>query len=166
MRNVSPGMKTVTRRRRMLSVRECITSGGNRTSSTAGTTLSQIFFIPKPPILPLYHVQWQHIDSGHSRVISIHAPIGAQGPRLLRRIHRTEGEAVVDMGDMLLGFGFLLFCLYILYLLFNVLTHVLVLKGCDCVSNVFCIQGHLSVQAALTMNLSHGRCTIPFLNSL
>lgn len=52
-------------------------------------------------------------------------PVGARGPKLLRRIHQT-GETVVDMGDMLLGLGFLLFCLYILYLLFNVLIRVLV----------------------------------------
>ncbi len=38
----------------------------------------------------------------------------------------------------------MLFCLCILYLLFNVLTHhVLVLTGYDCVGKVFCIHEHM-----------------------
>lgn len=43
----------------------------------------------------------------------------------------------MNMGVMLLGLGFLLSCLRILYLIFNVLTHILVLLGCDSASGVF-----------------------------
>ena len=78
---------------------------------------SDIFHTEKshPPPLPCpttTYRQWTQSFYLHS------CPCGAQGPRLLRTIHQTGGEAVVDMGDMLLGLGFLLFCLRTLYLLF------------------------------------------------
>lgn len=38
--------------------------------------------------------------------------IGAHGPRLLKRIHHSGGEAVVDMGDMLLGRVYTILSLY------------------------------------------------------
>ncbi|KAA8591035.1 hypothetical protein FQN60_001978, partial [Etheostoma spectabile] len=46
-------------------------------------------------------------DSEHSRVIAIHALLEDRDPRLLRRIHHTGGDAVVDMapGTIKLGKG-------------------------------------------------------------
>lgn len=133
MRNVSPGMKTATRRRRMWSVHECITSGGNRTTSTAGTALSQTFFTPKPPILALHHVQQRQ----RTQPCYLHpCPIGGQGKLQWTWVTCYWG-------------GFLLFGLCILfvffYLLFNVLTHVLVLTRYGCVSKVCCIYEHMAI---------------------
>lgn len=136
MRNVSPGMKTVTRRRKTLSVRECITSGGNGTSSSAGTTLSQTFFTPNPPILPLYHVQQRHKYSGHRSPSMTHRSTRAQTAEEASDRRSCATWVICYWG------GFLLFSFYSLTS-FNVLTcHVLVLMGYDHVSKVFCIHKH------------------------
>lgn len=61
-------------------------------------------------------------------------PIGAHGPRLLKRIHQSGGEAVVDMGDMLLGRVYTVLSLYSLhtFFIFRLLNSLLlVVTGSD-----------------------------------
>lgn len=74
-------------------------------------------FHTKPPILPLYHVQHRHKDSGHSRVISIHAPMEHKGPDCWEGSIRHEKQLQWTWVICYWG-GFLLFCLCILYRLF------------------------------------------------
>lgn len=104
MRNVSPGMKTATRRRRTLSVHEGIQPQEDTgPPPLQGQTFSQTFFTPKTPTL---HISPRPVMTQRRRTRLCYlrtCPIGAQGPRLLKRIHPTGGEAVVNMGDILLG---------------------------------------------------------------
>lgn len=73
------------------------------TSSTAGTTLRQIYvFTPEPSILPRPNTQRQtrQTQLGHLQP----GPTSAQDFRLLSGIRYKE-DAVEDMGGILLGLG-------------------------------------------------------------